>query len=342
MEGVMQHHDAPPQAQILDIIGGYWLSRAVYLAARLKLADAVGDGGASLDAVAAVTGTQPAALRRLMRALTAHGFFAEAPEDRFTQTPLSQVLRSGRLGGMRAIVEAELGHDHYDSWARVESCLRDGGTAFERVHGMPIWRYYAEHPETNALFGQAMTELTAIANFGVLGSYQFAPFGHAVDVGGGHGAFLGAVLDNQPAAKAVLFDIPSVIADAANAGFVARHQGRLEPVGGDFFDAVPAGGDLYLLKFVLHDWDDERSSKILGNIRRAIDPGGRLVVVEIVLPPMNEPHIGPLIDLNMMVMTGGIERSESEYRALLAKSNFRIDRVVPTRSPFSVIEAAPV
>jgi hypothetical protein len=138
----------------------------------------------------------------------------------------------------------------------------------------------------------------------------------------------------------VLFDLPNVVADAAKAGFVTRHQARLELAGGDFFEAVPAGGDLYLLKFVLHDWDDERSGEILNNIRRVIDPSGRLVVVEIVLPPMNEPHIGPLIDLNMMVMTGGAERTEVEYRDLLAKSGFRIERVAATRTPFSVIEAA--
>jgi ubiquinone/menaquinone biosynthesis C-methylase UbiE len=139
----------------------------------------------------------------------------------------------------------------------------------------------------------------------------------------------------------VLFDLPSVLADAEKAGFVKRHQARLELASGDFFEAVPANGDLYLLKFVLHDWDDARSVHILNNVRRVIDPSGRLIVVEIVLPPMNEPHIGPLIDLNMMVMTGGAERTEVEYRELLAKSGFRMDRVTATRSPFSVIEAAP-
>jgi SAM-dependent methyltransferase len=334
-------HEALPQAEIFHIIGGYWLSRAVYLAARLKLADAVGDRPTSLAAIAGATGTRPEQLRRLMRALAAHGFFQDAGNETFSQTPLSETLRSDRPGNMRAFAEAELGHDHYDSWRNVESCLREDGTAFERVYGMPIWRYYAEHPEINALFGEAMTNLTAIANVGVLGGYQFAPFKRAVDVGGGHGSFLCAILDHHPNARAVLFDLPSVLADAAKAGFVTRHQARLELTGGDFFEAVPADGDLYLLKFVLHDWDDERSGNILNNIRRVIDPSGHLVVVEIVLPPMNEPHIGPLIDLNMMVMTGGAERTEVEYRDLLAKSGFRMDRVTATRSPFSVIEAAP-
>jgi ubiquinone/menaquinone biosynthesis C-methylase UbiE len=334
-------HPALPQAEIFHLIGGYWLSRAVYLAARLKLADAVGDRPTSLSEIARTTGTRPENLRRLMRALAAHGFFRDTGNENFGQTPLSETLRSDRPGSMRAFAEAELGHDHYDSWANAESCLREGGTAFERLYGMPIWRYYAEHPETNALFGEAMTNLTAIANAAVLSSYQFAPFRHAVDIGGGHGSFLSAILDHHPDARAVLFDLPSVLADAARAGFVMRHQARLELAGGDFFEAVPAGGDLYLLKFVLHDWDDERSGAILNNIRRVIDPTGRLVVVEIVLPPMNEPHIGPLIDLNMMVMTGGAERTEFEYGELLAKSGFRMERVAATRSPFSVIEATP-
>jgi len=253
----MQHHETPPQAQILHIIAGYWLSRAVYLAARLKLADSVGDGPTKLLAIATATGTKPDSLRRLMRALTAHGFFQDAGNETFGQTSLSEALRSDRPASMRAVAEAELGHDHYDSWRDAESCLRDGGTAFERVYGMPIWRYYAEHPDTNALFGEAMTNLTAIANAGVLGSYQFAPFRCAVDIGGGHGAFLCAIIDHHPDAKAVLFDLPSVLADAAKAGFVTRHPARLELTGGDFFDAVPEGGDLYLLKFILHDWDDQ-------------------------------------------------------------------------------------
>jgi hypothetical protein len=337
----MQEHETPPQAEIFRIIGSYWLSRAVYLASRLKLADAVGDQPVSIAKIADSTGTKLEDLRRLMRALTAHGFFRDEGNETFRQTPLSETLRSDRPGSMRAFAEAELGHDHYDSWRNVESCLRDGGTAFERLYGVPIWRYYAEHPETNALFGEAITNLTAIANAGVLSGYQFAPFQRAVDVGGGHGSFLSAILDHHPEAKAVLFDLPSVVADAAKAEFVTRHHAQLELTGGDFFDAVPAGGDLYLLKFILHDWDDTRSGVILNNIRRAIDRNGRLIVVEIVLPPMNEPHIGPLIDLNMMVMTGGAERTEAEYRDLLAKSGFRMGRVLATHSPFSVIEAVP-
>lgn len=331
----------PPQAAIMHVVAGYWLSRAVYLAARLKLADALGER-ATPAALAAATSTRPDALRRLMRALTSHGYFREAEDGAFLQTPLSNALRSGGAGSMRAIAEAELGHDHYESWGSVESCLFEPGTAFERVYGMPIWRYYAEHPERQALFGEAMSNLTAIANAGVLGSYRFAPFKTAVDVGGGHGSFLAAVLDAHQNASGILFDVAEVIDNADKDAFVAGRRDRIRTRSGDFFRDVPDGADLYLLKFILHDWDDARAATILANVRRAIAPEGRLVVVEIVLPPGNEPHVGPLIDLNMMVMTGGIERTEAQYGELLARAGFRLERVVATKSPFSVVEALPV
>jgi hypothetical protein len=203
----MEAQQVPPQAAIMHIIADYWLSRAVYLAARLKLADVIGNTRLALGAVAAATGTRPEALRRLLRALTAHGIFREEDDGTFSQTPLSEVLRSGIPGSMRAFAEVELGHDHYDSWRDAETCFTQPGTAFERIFSTPIWRYYAEHPELQALFGEAMTNLTAIANAAVLGSYQFDAFTTAVDVGGGHGSFLGAILDGNPTAKGVLFDL---------------------------------------------------------------------------------------------------------------------------------------
>jgi O-methyltransferase/IclR-like helix-turn-helix domain-containing protein len=333
-------HQVPPQTAIMHIIAGYWLSRSVYLAARLKLADAIGDGELGLPDLAAKTGTSPTALRRLMRALTSHGFFLAREDGRYAQSPLSETLRTARPGSMRGLAEAELGHDHYEAWGQVETCLRHDGTAFERIYGMPIWRYYGEHPETEALFAEAMSNFTTIAHAGILGSYEFPPFKMAIDVGGGHGAFLKAVIDSKPDARGILFDVPTVIAEAEQTGAIAN--GNIRGVGGDFFKEVPAGGDLYLLKFILHDWKDEQSIQILTSVRKAIVSAGRLVIVEIVLPNSSEPHVGPLIDLNMMVMTGGIERTELEYRQLLGSSGFRLERVVATKSPFSIIEAVPV
>jgi hypothetical protein len=182
----------------------------------------MGNWRLALTDIAAATRTRPEALRRLLRALTAHGIVREEDDGTFTQTPLSDVLRSGNSGSMRAFVEVELGRDHYDSWREAESCLTQPGTAFERIFKMPVWQYYAEHPELQALFGEAMTNLTAIANAGVLGSYQFGAFSTAVDVGGGHGSFLAAILEGNPTAKGILFDLPSVIEDAAKGEFLNR------------------------------------------------------------------------------------------------------------------------
>jgi len=260
----------------------------------------------------------------------------------FFQTPLSETLRSGKPGSMQAIVEAELGHDHYQSWGELESCLREGGTAFERKYGMPIWQYYAKHPELEVLFGEAMTNLTQMANMGIVHSYDFAPFSFAIDIGGGHGGLLSSVLEGHPKARGMIFDLPTVIDEAAAGDAVTRYRGRLETSAGDFFEKVPSGGDLYLLKFILHDWDDDRCVTILSNIRKAMSPSGRLAVIEIVLPERSEPHVGPLIDLNMMVMTGGRERTEGEYGTLLSRAGFRLQKTVGTKSPFSVIEAIPV
>lgn len=336
-----QNHE-PPQARVMHIIAGYWLSRALYLAARLKLADCIGEVPESITGIAAATGTSPATLRRLMRALAAHGIFHEEEDGAFTHTPLSDALRSGRPDNLRAVSEALLGHDHYEAWGGIESCLVQDGPAFDRIFGMPIFRYYAEHPEQQALFAEAMSGLTAISNAGVLDSYRFPPFRMAIDVGGGHGSLLSALLDRQRDANGLLFDLPGVIADAEQGEFVRRHNGRLRTVGGDFFQHVPGGGDLYLLKSIVHDWDDASAVRILSNVRTAMAPNGRLAIVEMVLPGRNEPHVAPLMDLNMMVLTTGRERTEAEYATLLGKAGFRQERVVRSKGPYSVVEAAPI
>ncbi len=333
----MDTHSVPPQATILNIIAGFWLSRALFLAAKLKLADVVGDDQLSLTDLAERINVRPEALRRLMRALTSNGIFREERDGTYAQTALSEALRGGRPGSVRGLAEVELGRDHYSAWADVESCLGEPETAFERVYGEPVWSYYSARPELAALFGEAMTNLSGISNAGVLNSYRVPSFKKAVDVGGGQGAFLKAVLDQAGDGEGILFDLPSVTATIkADAGSASR----LTIQSGDFFKEVPAGGDLYLLKFVLHDWDDVSCETILANIRRAIAPRGRLLIVEQLLPEANEHHLSPLMDLNMMVMTGGMERVAADYERLLKRSGFRLDGVAATHSPFSVLEAS--
>ena len=337
----MDRTEMPPQAALLQVIEGYWLSRVVWLAARLKLADIVGDRTASLADLARATGKNPVPLGRLLRALTANGIFREDASGAFSQTPMSTALRTGQPGSLRAFVELSLGHDHYEAWGQIESCLTEEGTAFERLYGMPVFAYYARHPELEAGFAEAMTDMSAVATKGIVGSYRFPSFTRAIDIGGGRGTLLAAMLKDHPDAEGILFDQPTVVGSLPGDDPDATAPGRLKLVGGDFFESVPPGGDLYIMKSVLHDWDDQRCVRILSNIRGAIALQGRLVVIEQILPAPNQPHLSPLMDLNMMVMTGGAERTEKEYGHLLERGGFHIDKVVATRSPFSVIEATP-
>jgi hypothetical protein len=206
---------------------------------------------------------------------------------------------------------------------------------------MPVWEFFSKNPENARIFNAAMTTLTAWAEAAILQSYDFSAIGKIVDVGGGHGGFISAILKANPGMKGVLFDQPHVVDGALETIEKAGLADRCETVGGSFFDSVPEGGDAYILKWIIHDWDDERSIVILRNCRRAMSETGRLLLVETVVPPGNEPSFAKFIDLNMLVMTGGRERTEAEYRALFEAAGFRLTRIVPTPSPMFVIEGVP-
>jgi len=233
----------------------------------------------------------------------------------------------------------ELGEEHYPAWGDLMHSVRTGEIAFDHHFGMPVWEFFERHPENAATFNDAMTGMTNAVTGAVMESYDFSAFRKVVDVGGGHGSLLASVLSANPRAIGVLFDAPSVIAGARELEG-AGVADRCEKVAGDFFQSVPQGGDAYLLKWILHDWDDERSVAILTNCRRAMAEDGKVLLIEAVLPPGNDPHFGKLIDLNMLVMTGGRERTEEGYRRMLEASGLRLTRVVPTPSPMSVVEAA--
>jgi hypothetical protein len=332
-----------PAERLFRVIGGYWTSRAVYAAARLGLADLVDDGPKTAEQLAEATGTHSVSLYRLLRALAGIGMFAEDEAGRFAQTPFSAVLRSDVPGSLRGAAIAELGEDHYEAWGHLLHGIKTGDVPFLHRYGLPVWDFYASHPENAAFFHQAMTGLTAAVEAAVMNSYDFTPFRKIVDVGGGHGGLLASVLAAAPQAHGVLFDRPNVAqGGAARLRGVSDLAGRWEAVGGDFFAAVPEGGDLYLMKWILHDWDDARAGTILGHCRRALAPGGRVLIADAVLPGRNEPSMGKFMDLNMLVIIGGRERTEDEFRDLLAASGLRLSRVIPTESVVSLIEAVPV
>jgi hypothetical protein len=329
---------AAPSDQLIQMISGFWVSRALYVAAQLGLPDHLHGQPRTAAELAGLTGTHAPSLYRVLRALASVGVFVEDDAGRFASTPVAETLRSDVPGSLRAFAISELGGDHYNAWGDVLHSVTTGGIAFDHVYGVPVWDYYGANPEVARVFNDSMTGLTRMIEAAVLQAYDFSRFAHAIDVGGGHGGFLSAILRANPRARGTLFDAPQVI-DGARPRLVAEGvAGRCEAVGGDFFASVPPGGDLYTLKMIIHDWDDEKSLAILKNCHRAMAPGGTLLVVDTVIPPGNTPFLGKFIDLIMLVMTGGRERTEDEFRALYAAAGFRLTRVIPSPSPVSVVE----
>jgi hypothetical protein len=323
------------------MLSGYWISMSLYVAAKLGLADLVKDGPRTPDDLAQLTRMQPKPLYRLLRALASVGVFAEDEQGRFGLTPLAQQLRSDVPGSQRALA-LMMGDEHYRAWGELEHCIRTGQTGFQKVFGKPIFDYMAERPEVAKVFDAAMVGIHGAETPAMCDAYDFSGFGTLVDVGGGNGSLLSVVLQRTPGLRGILQDLPHVI-DRARAGVQAAGLlERCSVVGGSFFDAVPAGGDAYLLRHIIHDWYDEDCVKILGNVRRVIPATGKLLVVEGVVPPGNGPSSTKLLDLTMLVVPGGMERTEAEYRELYAKAAFRLTRIVPTRSEVSVIEGVPV
>jgi len=321
---------------------GYWLSQAIHTAAKLGVADQLAREPASAEELAARLGVHGPTLHRLLRTLASAGIFAEVESARFTLTPMGQLLRSDVPGSVRPFV-LWAGHaTTWAAWGELEASVRTGEAAFPTVHGTDVWSYYRERPELNALFDGAMAGMPKPLIDGVLAAYDFGAFKSIVDVGGGKGQLLAAILGASPAARGTLFDQPQVIAGAAPLLAAANVADRVAVVGGDFFAEVPRGGDAYLLKMILHDWNDERAAKILATCRAAMAPGSKLVIVERVIPPGNGPHLAKHLDLMMLVFFGSKERTEPEFSALLAGAGFRLDAVRPAQFGLAVLEATPV
>lgn len=330
---------APPQFAMLQMITGFWLARAIYVAAKLGLADLVKDGPKTADELARSTGVHATSLYRVMRALACVGVFVEDDQKRFAQTPLSETLHSDAPGSLRAMAMAELGQEHYPAWGNLMHSVKTGETAFDNLFKQSVWEYYAEHPEDANIFNQAMKGVTEMVNAAVLGAYDFSGVNKLVDIAGGTGGLISAILRAYPQMRGVLFDLPHVIAEAGPLLDAAGSRDRCETATGDFFKSVTEGGDAYVLKWIIHDWDDEKSIVILKNIHRAMNENGKLLLIEMVVTEGNQPDLSKFMDLNMLVMTGGRERTEAEFNALLASAGFRLTRVIRTASPVCVIEA---
>jgi hypothetical protein len=338
----------------MRLLTGAWIARTVQVAALLGVPDALADGPLPLAELAARTGTRPDPLYRVLRALATVGVVSE--EDggvsisvesdgtrttRFRLTDVGTYLRSDVSGSLGPFA-VMMGSDWvWRSWGAMGHTLRTGETAFDSVFGSPVFDYYAHHPDAAEIGAAGLTSRSAAENGGILTAYDLGAARRIVDVGGGEGSLLRAALRAHPAMTGVLLEMPHVVELARRAIDGAPEADRAEFVAGDFFTEVPAGGDVYLLKKVLHDWPDEAAAAILRSVRAALRNGDRLLVIEHVVLPGDEPCFAKLLDLLMLVYAGGRERTEAEFAQLLATAGLTLTRVVPTAAQVSVLEAVP-
>jgi hypothetical protein len=331
-----------PQRFLHQLLTGYWISQSLYVAAKLGLPDLLESGPKRPEDLAHATGTHAPSLYRLLRApLASVGVFNEKPDGTFTQTPLSAGLRSSPTGAQRAMA-IMMGEEHYRAWGELLYSVQTGKPAFDHLFGKPIFNYLAEHPEQARIFDDAMTGVHGAETRAMLNAYDFSPINTLVDVGGGNASLLSVVLQQHRTMNAVLFDRPDVVENARANLRRAGLEARCKVVGGNFFESVPEGGDAYLLRHIIHDWDDAQALTILRNCRQAMKAKTRLLLVESVIPPGNNPFFGKLLDLTMLVLPGGQERTEAQYGELFAGAGFRLSRIVPADQEVSVIEGEPV
>jgi SAM-dependent methyltransferase len=331
--------NASPSMQLMQLLwpGGVAV-QAIHIAARLGLADLVAAGPKTVVELSEATRTHRTSLARLLRALMSLGIFAEDASGRYAQTPLSDALRADHSESIRPLAMMLGARFIWEPVGRLDETIRTGQAAFERVHSAPFFRYLANNQEDAAVFNAAMSSMPSYIA-GAVHAYDFSKFRRIVDVGGGHGALLAAILEANPQTRGVLLDLPTVIAGASA---LRREEiaARCELVAGDFFDGVPEGADAYVLKGIIHDWNDEAAVEILRSCRRAIRPDGRLILLETVLTGSDDPARA-LMDLLMMALTSGRERTEIEFRSLLDEAGFSLTRVI-TAPGHSILESRPV
>lgn len=335
------HRRPPAQEQMLGLITGFWVSQLVFVAAKLGVADVIAKHGPSTpEAIARRVKAKAPHLGRVLRALASVGVFAEGPGGRFRLTPLAQTLRSDRPGSLRSFALMAIDDYNWQPWGQLVEGVVSGESPFERSFGMQFFPWLQQHPDKERVFAASMASISATENEAIARAYPFGDLTRLVDVGGAHGHLLGAILARHKKLRGVLYDQPQVVLGAGKSGFLAKPdvKKRSEVIGGDFFAAVPAGADGYVMKYIIHDWDDEKCVRILGNCRAAMDPQGRVLVVDHVIPPGNGANWGKLLDINMMVLPRGQERTKAEFRALFAAAGLRLKRVVPTACPLSILE----
>jgi hypothetical protein len=329
-----------PVQQVLQVAVGYVASAAMYTAITLNMADHLASGPRDVSELARLSGANEDALFRILRLLASLGVFAEAGPRRFALNPAAELLRRDVPGSLRGMAVFLPDPFHFRVYANLLDSVMTGHTAAETTLGMPLFEYLAKNPDYSKVFNDAMTALSAPVIAAALEAYDFSQIGTLVDVAGGHGEVLMSILKKHPNVRGVLTDVGHVIDGARSRIAAAGLADRCQAVSCDFFQAVPNGGDAYIMKHIIHDWDDGRATTILKNIATAMGPKrGKVILLESVIAAGSAPDFGKVLDIEMLALPGGKERSEQEFRALFAGAGFELTRVVPTKSPLSVVEA---
>ncbi len=329
----------PAHVQLIQMATACWPSRFVTVAANMRIADHLADGPKSAAEIASAVGALPRPLHRFMRTLASYGVLTQVGDGKFGLTALGEALKSDAPGSARSTILTMAGPWGWKAWEEFQYSVETGKTAMEKVFGVPLFDYLAQHPDLAAQFSESMVGIHGREPGAVAEAYDFSGLGLVVDVGGATGNMLAHVLSRHPQCQGLLFDRPHVVSEAP--ALLRSHgvEDRVRIAEGNFFESVPPGGDAYILSHIIHDWNEDQCLTILGHCRAAMKPDAKLLIVEFVLPDDDTPHFGKTADMVMLAIPGGEERTASEYEALLQKAGFRMTRVVPTASEVSVVEA---
>lgn len=329
----------PAPAAMMEMIIAGWASQAVTVAAQLGVADALADGPLPIDELAARVGADADALARLLRALIGRGVFHRRRDGRYELNPLAATLCSDAPVSMGCAARFYGSQEQRERWGLLVDSVRSGTSVVPALHGKHGFAYFAENPEHAELFDQTMDSISKLTTASVVAGYDFSVYSTIVDVGGGHGSLLASILAVAPASRGILYDLPSVVANAPKSLSEGHVADRVRIAQGSFFDSVPVGGDAYVLKNILHDWPDNEAVRILRNVRAATGRRAAVVLVELVIPEHDRDFPGKWVDLEMLLNLGARERTAAQYRDLLSQAGFRTTRIVQTASPLSVVEA---
>jgi hypothetical protein len=335
-----QGQTPPAHAGMMQLLTGVYVAGAISCLAQMGIPDLVEAGPKSAGELAKQLGAQPQALYRLMRATASVGVLSEGPDGKFSETPLSAVLRSNGNPSLRAFAILGGREWHSRGWSHLEYCVRTGKQALDKIYGMPIFEYFQQNAEEARNFNDAMTALSMIDGPAVAAAYSFDGIHSIVDVAGGHGLLLATILRRNPHMKGILYDVPNVV-EGAKDGPLKPLMDRCTLASGDMFSSVPAGADAYIMKHIIHDWPDDLCVKILKACRKGVNAGGKLLVVDHVIQTGNDFAPGKFLDLQMLIFPGGCERTEKQFRELFAAAGWRLTRIVPTADAKSIVEGVP-